>query len=289
MLEEGRLRTFLDLRAAVSTGGERGLFAIAFHPRYPSVPLLYASYTDRSGDSRVSEYRVASRPRLTRDLLHVDQPYENHNGGHIEFAPDGRLYLGLGDGGGAFDPERRSQDGHTLLGKLLSVDVDRTQVRWRPLARGLRNPWRFSFDRPTGDLWVADVGQDRWEEVNVVRRGDRTPLNFGWDVYEGRERVEEHEPGGGRLVWPVAVYGHDVGCSISGGFVYRGRLADLRGRYVFGDFCSGAVFSIRAADGGGMRRERIRVPALVGLGAGAEGELLLVSAAGSVFRLVAPG
>jgi glucose/arabinose dehydrogenase len=167
--------------------------------------------------------------------------------------------------------------------------VDVRGATWQIVARGLRNPWRFSFDRPTGDLWIGDVGQDRWEEVDVVRTGAVPPFNFGWDVYEGHERVEPHDPGGGELVWPVAVYGHDVGCSISGGLVYRGRVATLRGRYVFGDFCSGAVFSLRAADAAGMRRESVRVPALVAFGLDADQELLLVSAAGSIFRLREPG
>ena len=289
-VEGGWRRTFLDLRSEVSRGGERGLFSIAFHPRWPELPRLYASYTDRSGDSRVTEYQVlGGRPRARRDLLLVGQPYPNHNGGQLAFSSDGLLYFGLGDGGDAFDPEQRSQDPDSHLGKLLRLAVDLPGAEWEVVAWGLRNPWRFAFDEPTGDLWIGDVGQDLWEEVDVVRGGVEPGLNFGWDVYEGKERVEDHEPSGGELVWPVAVYGHDVGCSITGGEVYRGRVAALRGRYVFGDFCSGAVFSLRAADGAGMRRERVTVPRLVALGLDADGELLLVSQAGRVSRLVDAG
>jgi glucose/arabinose dehydrogenase len=289
-VDQGRRRTALDLRAQVSRGGERGLLAIAFHPRWPALPRLYASYTDRRGDSRVTEYEMlGDRPRPRRDLVHVEQPYANHNGGQIAFGPDGLLYLGLGDGGDAFDPEQRSQDSGTYLGKLLRLHVSRPGSEWEVVASGLRNPWRFSFDRPTGDLWIGDVGQDLWEEVDVVRGGVRPGLNFGWDVYEGKERVEDHEPSAGKLVWPAAVYGRDVGCSVTGGVVYRGRLEELRGRYVFGDFCSGAVWSLHALDAGGMRRERVRVPALVAFGLDADGELLLVSHGGRVVRLVGPG
>jgi glucose/arabinose dehydrogenase len=289
LVDRGRRRAFLDLRAKVSQGGERGLLAIAFHPRWPALPRVYASYTDRGGDSRVTEYEVlGDRPRPRRDLVHVRQPYANHNGGQITFGPDSLLYLGLGDGGDAFDREQRSQDPGTFLGKLLRLDVSRPGAEWEVVASGLRNPWRFSFDQPTGDLWIGDVGQDMWEEVDVVRGGVWPTLNFGWDVYEGEERVEDHEPSGGELVWPVAVYGRDVGCSVTGGFVYRGRLEALRGRYVFGDFCSGAVLSLRARDAGGLRRERVRVPALAAFGLDADGELLLVSHAGRVLRLVGP-
>ena len=137
-----------------------------------------------------------------RELIRVEQPYENHNGGHILFGPDRLLYLGLGDGGDAFDPGQRSQDPSTRLGKLLRTDVEAAEPEWEMVALGFRNPWRFSFDLSTGDLWVADVGQDLWEEVDVVRGGPDGLLNFGWDVYEGGERVEEHEPGPGRLVSP---------------------------------------------------------------------------------------
>ena len=283
-VDGGRRTRFLDVRNRVSTGGERGLLSTAFHPHDAR---MYLSYTDRAGDSRVDEYRVGGgRAVFVRELLRVEQPYENHNGGHIAFGADGLLYLGLGDGGGAFDPEGRAQDPGTRLGKLLRRDVE-TPGKWDIVAAGLRNPWRFAFDPPTGDLWVADVGQDLWEEVNVVRGGVRAPLNFGWDRFEGHERVEDGALAPGRVVRPVAVYGHDLGCSITGGFVYRGRRVEaLRGRYVFADFCSGAVFSIRASDGRDIRRERVSVTSPVSIGTDADGELLVVSAEGMISRLV---
>lgn len=277
-------RVLLDLRDRVSAGGERGLLSIAFHPSYPRDRRLYASYTDLEGDSRVVELG----PGGERELLFVDQPYENHNGGHILFGPDGRLYLGLGDGGAAFDPERRSQDLQTLLGKLVRLDVDdgAAEPHRDVVALGLRNPWRLFFS-DEGDLWVADVGQDLWEEVNVVRAGWDGLLNFGWDVYEGTERVEEHELGPGELVEPVATYGHDLGCSVTGGFVPRRGV--LRGRYVYGDFCSGRIFSLDAEDGGDVREEAPRVEQLTSIGGDADGRLLLVSGDGRVLRAANSG
>jgi glucose/arabinose dehydrogenase len=272
-------RVLLDLRDRVSVGGERGLLSIAFHPDFPADRRLYASFTDHQGDSRVVEIGQGSE----RELIRVDQPYENHNGGHILFGPDRLLYLGLGDGGDAFDPEQRSQDPSMRLGKLLRTNVDAGEPEWEMVALGLRNPWRFSFDPATGDLWIGDVGQDLWEEVDVVRGGPGALLNFGWDVFEGGERVEAHELGPGRLVSPVAVYGHDLGCSVTGGHVLE--QGPLAGRYVYGDFCSGRIFSLRARDAGDARLERIRVPQLTSFGRDADGRLLFVSASGRILRL----
>jgi glucose/arabinose dehydrogenase len=282
---------FLDLTSLVTAGGEQGLLALAFHPGFPSDPRLYVHYSDLEGDTRVVEYRAAEDgARPVRELLHVEQPYENHNGGQLAFGPDGLLYLGLGDGGAAFDPEGRSQDLSTLLGKLLRLDVDRPEAEWEIAAYGLRNPWRFSFDRETGDLWIGDVGQDLWEEVNVVPRGTEELLNFGWDVFEGDEQVEDKElSGDGRVVEPVAVYGHDVGCSITGGFVYRGAdLPALAGRYLYGDYCSGTVWSLRLEAGDAdVRREPVEVPQLTSFAEDEAGELFAVSQAGTVYRLAA--
>jgi len=290
-LEEGRRRTVLDLRERTAPGGERGLLALALHPGFERNGRMFAHYTDLAGDTRLDEYRRAGAgaPAFVRTLLAVDQPYENHNGGGLAFGPDGRLYLGLGDGGDAFDPRRRSQDLDTLLGKLIRFDVDGPEPAPVIVANGLRNPWRFAFDRADGRLYVGDVGQDRSEEVDVVSLPESGLLNFGWDVYEGHERVEGHEPeGGGRLVFPVAVYGHDAGCSITGGVVYRGRaLPRMRGRYLYGDFCSGSIWSIRAPAEGraAPRLEQVRLPGLTSFGEDADGEVLLVSASGGLFRL----
>jgi glucose/arabinose dehydrogenase len=283
---------FLDISDQVLAGGEQGLLALAFHPGFPDDPRFYVHYSNLDGDTRVAEYRTTpTGPERVRELLAVDQPYENHNGGQLAFGPDGLLYLGLGDGGAAFDPEGRSQDLGTPLGKLLRLDVDGADADWEIGANGLRNPWRFSFDRETGDLWIGDVGQDRWEEVNHVAAGAAGLLNFGWDVYEGDDRVESKElSGGGQLVRPVAVYAHDVGCSITGGFVYRGAgVPALRGRYLYGDYCSGTVWSLRLENGKAtdVRREQVSVPQLTSFGEDADGELYLVSRAGPVYRLAA--
>jgi len=296
--ERGRLlsKPFLDLRAATRAHGEMGLLALAFHPQYAKNRRFFVMYTDRQGDSRVVEYRTRAggrAPQRVRQLLFVDQPYENHNGGTLAFGPDRRLWLGLGDGGAAFDPEARSQDLSSRLGKLLRGDVDAKSVRWETVAYGLRNPWRMSFDRATGDLWIGDVGQDRWEEVDVLPRGTGGLVDFGWDVYEGFERVDDKDrTPGGMLVEPVAVYAREDGCSITGGFVYRGSaIPGLRGRYVYGDYCSGTIWSLRLEGGKGtdVRRERVELPNLTSFGEGVRGELLLVSQDGGVFQLAPAG
>ncbi len=292
VVENGRLRaaSFADLRALTRARGEQGLLGLAFDPRYRSTRALYVNYIDRSGATVIARLReVRGRARLgtLTILLRVPQPYGNHNGGHLAFGPDGRLWVGLGDGGGAGDPEDRGQARGTLLGKLFTLDVRVRKPRPRIVAYGLRNPWRYSFDRATGDLWIGDVGQNAVEEVSVLRAGSRLPVNFGWDRFEGSRRHEDTPLGPGRLVGPIATYGRDRGCSVTGGVVYRGtRLPALRGRYVFGDYCSGRVWSIPAR-GGSMRREPFTLPGLVAFAEQPSGEVLLVSHAGTIHRLVA--
>jgi glucose/arabinose dehydrogenase len=241
--------------------------------------------------------RAIARP-LVRELLHVEQPEENHNGGQLAFGPDGRLYIGLGDGGGAFDPRRTAQDEESRLGKLLSVDVDAPRPDWRVELTGLRNPWRFSFDPALGEVWIADVGQDEVEEIDrVLLEPDEPPKNLGWSAFEGDRRVTEegeHElDRDGELVWPATQYTHaEGGCSVTGGYVYRGtRLRRLQDRYVYGDFCRGTLWTLRAAPGGGaedVRRERAVVPQLTHIGPDTDGEPLFASAAGAIYRAVAP-
>jgi glucose/arabinose dehydrogenase len=292
LVRDGRATSVVaDLRRQVSTGGERGLFSVAFHPDHPRDRRIYVHFTDPRGDTRVDELRRdgAGRARLVRTLLQVDQPYANHNGGNALFGPDRLLYLGLGDGGDAFDPEEHSQDLGSRLGKLLRLDVDRPGADWEMTAYGLRNPWRMSFDR-RGRLFIGDVGQDRWEEVDVIDPAAGELLNLGWDVREGHEEREGGDPkGDGRLVDPVHVYAHDEGCSITGGVVVEdGGPPSLRGRYLFGDFCSGTVWSMSADDPGSatVRRESVDVPGLTSIDRGADGEILLSSAAtGTVYRL----
>jgi glucose/arabinose dehydrogenase len=294
VLEDGVLdsASFLDIHEQVKSGGEQGLLALALHPDFPGDPRFYVHYSNLDGDTRVDELEAGEAgARKLRELLAVDQPYPNHNGGQLVFGPDGLLYLGLGDGGAAFDPEGRSQDLDTYLGKLLRIDVDVPAAEWELVANGLRNPWRFSFDRETDDLYIGDVGQDRWEEIDFVPAGSDGLLNFGWDVYEGEEKVEDNDlQGDGELVRPVTTYAHDVGCSVTGGYVYRGSaVPSLRGRYLYGDYCSGTIWSLRVEGGEAreIRRERISVPQLASFGEDGDGELYAVSQAGAVYRLAA--
>jgi glucose/arabinose dehydrogenase len=292
--ERGRLLAspLLDIRRSVSGGGERGLLGLAFAPDHALTGLLYVHYTDRRGDTRVVRYRARGDrvdPASARTLLRVRQPYENHKGGQLAFGPDGRLYLGLGDGGSAFDPDRRGQRLSSPLAKVLRLDVRRPDRGWKPVAYGLRNPWRFSFDRLTGDMWIADVGQDSMEEVNVLPRGQRGLANFGWGVYEGRvpQRRGHRLNPRGRLAWPVVSYGRREGCSVTGGYVYRGAaMPALRGRYVYGDLCTGTIWSLaRGPRGTEVRRERARLPLLTSFAQDARGELHAVSLDGRAYAL----
>jgi glucose/arabinose dehydrogenase len=292
VVEDGRLmdKPFLDIVDLVTSGGEQGLLSVAFHPDYAENGLFYVDYTDLAGDTRVIEYRAGGgAPRSVRQLLFVDQPYANHNGGQLQFGPDGLLYVGMGDGGAGGDPEDRAQDLGERLGKLLRLDVNRPGADWEVVAYGLRNPWRFSFDRETGDLYIGDVGQGEWEEIDFLPAGARGLVNFGWDAFEGNHVYEDKEPNdAGRLVAPVAEYSHDAGCSVTGGYVYRGEAVPAaRGRYFYGDFCSGTVWSIDVRDGEASRprREPFTVDSLASFGEDAGGELYLVSLDGAVFRL----
>ncbi len=225
-----RRQTVLDLRPQVKLGAEQGLLGIAFHPDFADNRRLYLHWSNPRGHTRVAEFRarrdfrIPARP--TRRLLFQRQPEENHNGGQLAFGPDGRLYLGLGDGGGAFDPRRTAQNPRTRLGKIIATRVD-GRPRWKTVVSGLRNPWRFSFDPALADLWIADVGQNEYEEINrIPLEFDEPPKNAGWSVYEGtrpmpgRRRLDFR----GELVWPVAGYTHDDGCSVTGGHVYAGTV-----------------------------------------------------------------
>ena len=189
----------------------------------PRTSRLFLHWSDKRGDTRVGEFRDG---KLVRELLHVDQPEENHNGGQLAFGLDGRLYLGLGDGGGAFDPSEHAQNPRSKLGKLLSVDVEAPRADWRVALTGLRNPWRFAFDPALGEVWIGDVGQDEVEEVNrVLLEPDEPPKNLGWDAFEGDRPTEGDDfalDRTGDLVWPVAAYTHQDGCSVIGGYVYHG-------------------------------------------------------------------
>jgi glucose/arabinose dehydrogenase len=297
VVENGAVRPepFLDIVDQVESGGEQGLLSVAFHPEYAENGRLYVNFTNVDGDTRVVEYRVnAERTAVdegtARELLAVEQPFSNHNGGQLAFGPDGLLYVGMGDGGGGGDPENRAQNLGDRLGKLLNINVEAAGSDWEITAYGLRNPWRFSFDRETGDLYLADVGQGAREEVNFVRWPLEGLVNFGWDVFEGDLPYEEKELNPeGRLVSPVAVYGRGGNCSVTGGFAYRGEaMPGLHGRYFYGDYCSGNVWSLRVRDGRArsLRAERFHVDGLSSFGEDSAGELLLVSLGGTVYRLV---
>jgi glucose/arabinose dehydrogenase len=294
-----RRRTALDLTGEVRTGAEQGLLGMAFHPDFASNRRLYLHWTNRAGDTRVAEFRAGRDgtidPRPLRELLAVEQPEENHKGGQLAFGPDGRLYVGLGDGGGAFDPRQTAQDPSARLGKVLAAELEAPRPRWTVILTGLRNPWRFAFDPALGEIWVADVGQDEIEEVNrVLLEPDEPPKNLGWSAFEGTRRLARARrlDATGELIWPVAAYTHAHGCSVIGGLVYRGTaIPALSGRYVYGDFCSATLWSLRGTPGGraeDVRRERARVPQLTHIGTDADGELLLASATGQLYRAVPP-
>lgn len=274
VLEQGRLRPepLLDLEKRVKSGGERGLLGLAFHPRFKDNGLFYVNYTrtEQGLKTFISEFRVDKKGHASaeseRVLLRFAQPYGNHNGGHLAFGPDGYLYISVGDGGSANDPQKNGQNRGTLLGTLLRIDVEgldgkspyriprdnpfwgHTSFRPEIWAYGLRNPWRFSFDRATGALYAADVGQNEVEEINLVERGG----NYGWRVMEGDQCTPDVDPNCDPTGFlpPIYTYRHDVGRSITGGYVYRGsKIPELCGAYVYGDFVSRAIWALRVRQG----------------------------------------
>jgi len=293
-LINGRVRgTFIDLRDRITSGGEQGLLSVAFSPNYKQNHRFYVNYTDRQGNTRVVEFRsrngrgVKSTARL---LLFVRQPYANHNGGELQFDRNGLLYVGMGDGGSAGDPGNRAQNARQKLGKLLRINPLKRGAKWQMVALGLRNPWRFSFDRANGDLYIGDVGQGSWEEIDYRPAAAIGSLaNYGWHVFEGRARYTTGALGPGQLVAPVYVYSHDDGsCSVTGGYVYRGRaVAAAVGRYFFGDYCSGNIWSLRIQNGSATdaRREPFRVDELTTFGVDAAGELYLGTGGGRIYKL----
>ncbi len=285
---------YLDLSSRVSIGNEQGLLSAVFHPDFVANGLLYVNYTDEAGDTRVVEYHEPSpgvAPVEGREILYVPQPYANHNGGQLAFGPDGLLYVGMGDGGSANDPENRAQDLSSRLGKILRLDVDGPSTEWEMFGYGLRNPWRFSFDRVTGDLWIGDVGQGEVEEIDFVSAPDLGGVyNFGWDVFEGSVLVEDKPlTPGGILVEPRSEYTHDLGCSVTGGYVYRGEEVREQawGRYFYGDYCSGRIWSLARWNRQVTRRGHpFRVPELTSFGEDLNGELYALSRNGTVYQLV---
>ncbi len=308
----------LDMRAITEGGGEQGLLGLTFSL---DGAMAYVDYTgaDDGGNTHVDEYAVAPDgtidPSSRRELLVIEQPFTNHNGGQLAVGPDGMLYIGMGDGGAAGDPDRRALDLGDLLGKILRIDpsgdpytvpadnpfVDRDGARPEVWTYGLRNPWRFSFDPATGDLWIADVGQGSLEEIDLAPatagRDAGKATNFGWSAFEGTERYnDDQDPGG--AVPPIYEYSHDEGCSVSGGEVYRGTaIPSLVGWYVFADYCAGTVWALEvvratdATDATASAGERIEIGSASDVSAvevGPDGELYVVSLSGEIVPIV-PG
>jgi glucose/arabinose dehydrogenase len=293
-LIDGRVRgTFLDIRDRITSGGEQGLLGLAFHPNYAKNHRFYVNYTDNNGNTRVVEFRSRGGRAVkstARQLLFVRQPYPNHNGGELQFDSNGLLYVGMGDGGSAGDPGNRAQRISERLGKLLRINPLRRGARWSAVGLGLRNPWRFSFDRANGDLYIGDVGQNAWEEIDYRPRAQiGTLANYGWRVYEGNTRYSNTVLGPGQLVAPIQVYGHgDGSCSVTGGYVYRGSAVTAAvGRYFYGDYCSGNVWSLRVQGGRAteVRREPFDVGQLTTFGVDAANELYLGTGSGRIFKL----
>ena len=305
--EDDEVRQFgvLDLTEQVVFAGERGLLSMAVDPRFPEAPYLYVYYSPRESNvSRLSRFELrdgSALPGSELIVIEVDQPYANHNGGAVRFGSDGMLYLGLGDGGAANDPHGHGQNTETLLGSIIRIDV-RESTASRPYriptdnpflgragfrpeiwAFGLRNPWRMAFDQETGELWVGDVGQDRFEEIAVVRAGD----NHGWNVFEGAfcfasEQACAELTG---AIPPVAVYPHPQGCSVTGGVVYRGSaMPALNGRYIFGDYCAGAIWSI---EDGEVIETGLELGALIAsFAVDREGEIYVLAFNGPILKLI---
>jgi glucose/arabinose dehydrogenase len=306
-------RPFLSLRGRVSTGSEQGLFSMAFAPDYARSGRFYIDYTNRSGDSRIVEYRRSKNPdvanaKSARTVIAQNQPEDNHNGGLVVFGPDRLLYVGFGDGGSEGDPHGahgNSQNLGTRLGKILRIDprragrrpysvprsnpfVGRSGARPEIYIYGVRNPWRFSFDRRTGDLAIGDVGGDVSEEVDFLPHGRAAGANLGWRVFEGfGRRTGESAPGARK---PVLTYPHRNGvCSITGGYVVRDRrLGSLYGRYVYGDYCEGRIRTARLRAGGADHRAylNLNVPSLTSFAEDALGRVYALSQTGPVYRIV---
>ena len=297
---------FLDIEDRVSTNAnERGLLGLAFHPNYPENPFFFVNYTNNSGATTISKFSVSANQDIANDsetiLLEINQPYANHNGGCINFGPDGNLYIGMGDGGSGGDPQNYSQNTESLLGKMLRINVNSGAYSipennpygdeiW---SVGLRNPWKFSFDSLNGDLWIADVGQNEFEEINMVQNNPAN-INYGWRCYEGNEPYNLSGCPEEGLTFPVSTYSHyssgDFKCSITGGYVYRGnQISGLNGVYFFADYCSGEIglLSKNENDEWDMSLAFPNINgSWVSFGEDINGELYIASINGGVYKII---
>lgn len=317
VLSEGQLQAapFLDIRdRAGSKGSEQGLLGLAFHPDFKKNGFFYVDYTNTNGDTTISRFSAVpsaapadqiADPASEKILLTIQQPFANHNGGHILFGPDGMLWIGMGDGGSGGDPNGNGQSLQTLLGKILRIDVNNGDTYTDPptnpfaaggglpeiWAYGLRNPWGFSFDAQAGDLFIADVGQDQWEEVDYLPVGfSAIPANFGWNIKEGTHPYKETASPPANLIDPVFEYSHDLGCSVTGGGVYRGKnLPDFNGIYLYGDYCAGTIWGlIHQADGSWQNQKLFETGLkITGFGTDENGDIYFASGQGGLFELMA--
>jgi glucose/arabinose dehydrogenase len=306
-----RATAFLDVSGKLAPGDERGLLSIAFHPQYATNGFVFVYYTATDGALTISSLKANPATKLVdaaseKVLLSIPHPVGNHNGGQLQFGQDGFLYIGTGDGGGGGDPDRNGQNKQTLLGKMLRIDVDKkdpgleygipndnpfemtggAQEVW---AYGLRNPWRFSFDRSTNDLWIGDVGQGKFEEVNFTAKGLSAPRNYGWNTTEGQSCYEASVCDKTGLEMPVHVYAHTSNNqSITGGFVYRGTVSPkIAGKYIYADFISGRIWSLTKSGGNFLNALEVDTDDNISsFGEGADGELYVVALGGKVSRLV---
>lgn len=301
VFENGQLldEPFLNIDERVDdSGNEMGLLGFAFHPDYEQNGYFFVNYTGDRGNTRISRFQASGNsvdPNSEKILLTIDQPYENHNGGAVVFGPDGYLYLGLGDGGLAGDPHKNGQNTSSLLGKILRIDVNNGDPYTIPSDNpfgnevwsfGLRNPWRISFDKATGDLWIGDVGQGEWEEVDYIPAGSPGGANFGWSIMEGNHGYDGGpQPG---LLLPAAEYSHSTGdgCSITGGYVYRGSMPEWNGIYLYGDYCTGYIWGLFLSDGTWQNQRLFEAGVTITtFGQDETGELYLASDNGNVYKL----
>jgi glucose/arabinose dehydrogenase len=298
--ENGQLleTPFLDINDRVNdNSNEMGLLGLAFHPDYEQNGYFYVNYTGSGGHTHISRFQASGNtadPNSEQVLLTIQQPFPNHNGGGAAFGPDGYLYLGLGDGGAAGDPFKNGQNTFSLLGKILRIDVNSGDPYAIPAdnpfgtevwAYGLRNPWRISFDRANGDLWIGDVGQGTWEEIDYIPAGSGAGANFGWSIMEGSHGYDdEAQPG---LLLPAVEYSHDYGCSVTGGYVYRGSMTEWNGIYLYGDYCTGFIWGALPSNGVWQNELLFQTGSNINtFGVDEAGEIYLAGDNGNIYKLI---